>query len=220
MLATGKRPRTADLGLEAAGVAVGKTGVQVDASMRTTNPRIYAAGDAAGPFLFTHTAEYQAGLVVGNALIPFLNRKASFNVVPWATYTDPELAHVGISEEKARNRFGADRISVFRYELKNNDRHLIEGATKGLVKLITRKNGKILGCDMLGANAGDLIHEYALAIRKGLKVGDISGMIHAYPTLAQASKRVSDRYYAEKIFQGKIPKFVRWWLGKTRPKVS
>jgi len=220
LLATGKRPRTADLGLEAAGVAVNRTGIDVDSSMRTTNPRIFAAGDVAGPFLFTHTAEYQAGLVVGNALIPFLNRRASYQVVPWATYTDPELAHVGMSEEKARERFGPGGIKVFRFELKNNDRHVIEGAVKGQVKLVTRPNGKILGCDMLGANAGDLIHEYALAIRKGLKVGDISGMIHAYPTLAQANKRVSDRYFAEKIFQGRIPGLVRWWLGKTRPRVS
>jgi pyruvate/2-oxoglutarate dehydrogenase complex dihydrolipoamide dehydrogenase (E3) component len=218
LLATGKRPRTAGLGLEAAGVVVDKSGIQVNHTMRTTNPQIYAAGDVAGPYLFTHVAEYQAGLVISNALIPLLSRKASFTVVPWVTYTDPELAHVGISEAEARKQFGAAAVRIWKYEPKENDRHIIEGATKGLVKLITRKDGKILGCDMLGANAGDLIHEYALAIRKGLKVGDISGMIHAYPTLALANKRVSDRYYAEKIFKGRIPKIVKWWLEKVRPK--
>jgi pyruvate/2-oxoglutarate dehydrogenase complex dihydrolipoamide dehydrogenase (E3) component len=220
LLATGKRPRTSDLGLEAAGVAVEKTGIRVDAGLRTTNPRVYACGDVAGPYLFTHLAEYQAGVVVGNALIPMVNRRADYRVVPWVTYTDPELAHVGWSEAEAKQRLGPDAVKVHRYELAQNDRHIIEGKTRGAVKVTARPNGKILGCDMLGANAGELIHEYALALRKKLGVQDISRTIHAYPTLAQANKRASDRYYAEKIFQGRLPGWVRWWLGKTRPKVS
>jgi len=218
LLATGKRPRTADMGLDVAGVAFDKTGIEVDASLLTTNPRIYACGDVAGPYLFTHMAEYQAGIVISNALIPLLKRKVSYGVVPWVTYTDPELAHVGLSEVQAKAQFGAEKISVFRYDVKDNDRHIIEGATKGVVKLVTTSKGKILGCDILGANAGDLIHEYALAIKKGLFVSAVSSLIHAYPTLAQVNKRASDRYYAEKIFKGKIPKIVRWWLQKTRAK--
>jgi pyruvate/2-oxoglutarate dehydrogenase complex dihydrolipoamide dehydrogenase (E3) component len=219
LMATGKRPRTAGLGLETAGVELNKGGIRVDATMRTTNPRIYACGDVAGPYLFTHMAEYQAGLIISNALIPILNRKADLNVVPWVTFTDPELAHIGLSEEPARKQYGVDGIRVWRYEVKENDRHIIEGTTKGMVKLVTRSNGKILGCDILGANAGDLIHEYALAIKKGSSVGDISGLIHAYPTLIQANKRASDRYFSEKFFKGKIPKIVGWWLKRVRPRV-
>lgn len=218
LLATGKRPRTTDMGFDVAGVAVGRSGIKVDASLVTTNARIYACGDVAGPYLFTHMAEYQAGIVISNALIPLLRRKVSYDVVPWVTYTDPELAHVGLSEKQAKQKYGEEKISIFRYEVKDNDRHIIEGATKGLVKLVTTSKGKILGCDILGVSAGDLIHEYALAIKKGLSVSAVSGLIHAYPTLAQANKRASDRYYAEKIFKGRIPKIIKWWLEKTRPK--
>ncbi len=218
LLATGKRPRTSGMGLDVAGVAVERNGIRVDQSLQTTNPRIYACGDVTGPYLFTHMAEYQAGLVISNTLIPLLNRKVSYGVVPWCTFTDPELAHVGLLEATARQEFGDDKVSVFRYELKENDRHIIEGETKGLVKLVTKSNGKILGCDILGANAGDLIHEYALAIKKGLSVSSVSGMIHAYPTLAQANKRASDRYFSEKIFKGNIPRAVSLWLEKGRPK--
>ncbi len=218
LLATGKRPRTAGMGLEAAGVLFDKRGIQVDVSLQTSNPRIFACGDIAGPYFFTHAAEYQAGIVIGNALIPLLKRKVDYRVLPWCTYTDPELAHAGLSEEAARQQYGDDKVSVYRYELKENDRHIIEGQTLGRVKLVIRSNGKILGCDILGAQAGELIHEYALAIKKGLSVGAISGLIHAYPTLAQANKRASDRYFGEKLFKGRIPKAIAWWLEKTRPK--
>lgn len=219
LLATGKRPRTAGMGLDLAGVLTTKSGIQVDATLQTSNPRIYACGDVAGPYLFTHAAEYQAGIIISNALIPLMNRKVDYSVMPWCTYTEPELAHAGMSEAAARETFGDDKIAVFSYDLKENDRHIIEKATKGRIKLVTRSNGKIIGCDILGAHAGELIHEYALAIKKGLSVRAISGLIHAYPTLAQANKRVSDRYFGEKFFKGKIPKLVRWWLERTRPKV-
>lgn len=219
LLATGKRPRVSGMGLDVAGVLTDRSGIRVDETLKTSNPRIYACGDVAGPYLFTHLAEYQAGIVIGNALIPLLNRKVDYSVMPWCTYTEPELAHAGMSEAAARKTFGDKNISVFRYELKENDRHIIEKSTKGRMKLITRGNGKIIGCDILGAHAGELIHEYALAIKKGLSVGAISGLIHAYPTLAQANKRVSDRYFGEKFFKGKIPQIVRCWLERTRPKV-
>lgn len=218
LLATGKRPRTEGLRLDLAGVETERGRIITDHTMRTSNPGIYACGDVTGPYLFTHMAEYQAGLVVSNALVPLLRRKADYRIVPWCTFTDPELAHVGISEEDAKKEFGEENIRIWRYELKENDRHIIDGETKGVVKLITTKKGRILGCDMLGAGAGDLIHEYALAIKKGLGVRDISGMIHAYPTLAQANKRVSDLYFAEVFFKGRIPSIIGWWLRMVRPK--
>ncbi|MFQ5598507.1 MAG: dihydrolipoyl dehydrogenase family protein [Nitrospiria bacterium] len=218
LLATGKRPRTGGLGLEAASVLFNDQGIQVDAGLRTSNPRIFACGDICGPYLFTHAAEYQAGIVIGNALVPLLNRKADYRVVPWCTFTDPELAHVGLSEHAAREQFGEEAVSVYRYALKENDRHIIEGATQGMVKLITRAKGRIVGCDILGAHAGELIHEYALAIKKGLTVAAVSGLIHAYPTHAQANKRASDRYFSETFFKGRVPRMLQWWLEKTRPK--
>ncbi|HLB02979.1 MAG TPA: mercuric reductase [Nitrospiria bacterium] len=218
LLATGKRPRVEGLGLERAGVQYDKQRVKVDRSMRTTNPRIYACGDVTGGFPFTHMAEYEAGLVVFNALVPILRRKADYRVVPWCTFTDPELAQVGLTEEQAKQELGEKGYRIWRYKVSDNDRHIIEGETKGMVKLLTRANGKIIGCTILAANAGDLIHEYALALKKRATVKDISGMIHVYPTQAQVNKRVSDQYFVEKFFQGRIPQLISWWLRILRPK--
>lgn len=218
LVATGKRPRVDGLGLEAAGVRFNQKGIQVDRFMRTTNPRIFACGDVTGGFPFTHAAEYQAGLIVVNALVPLLRRGADYGVVPWCTFTDPELAQVGLTEEQAQQTFGQGGYRVWRFQVKENDRHIIDGETQGMVKLLTRPNGRIIGCTILSANAGDLIHEYALALKKKGTAADISGMIHVYPTRAQANKRASDQYFAEKFFGGRIPKFISWWLKLVRPR--
>ena len=218
LVATGKRPRVEGLGLAEAGVEYDHRGIKVDRWMRTTNPRVFACGDVTDGFPFTHMAEYQAGLVVTNALVPLLRRKADYSVVPWCTFTDPELAQVGLTEEQAKRRFGEGGYRVWRFAVADNDRHIIDGQTQGTVKLLTRPNGRIMGCTILSAGAGDLIHEYALALKKKGTVADISGMIHVYPTQAQANKRASDQYFAEKFFTGKIPKLLSWWLKWVRPK--
>ncbi|HEY5594763.1 MAG TPA: FAD-dependent oxidoreductase [Nitrospiria bacterium] len=218
LIAAGKRPRVDGLGLEAAGVQFDQKGIRVDRFMRTTNPRIFACGDVTGGFPFTHMAEYQAGLIVVNALVPFLRRRADYRVVPWCTFTDPELAQVGLTEEQAKQQFGEGGFCVWRYPVGENDRHIIDGETQGAVKLLTRPNGRIIGCTILSAHAGDLIHEVALALKKKGTAADISGMIHVYPTLAQANKRASDQYFAEKFFGGRIPKLMSWWLKRVRPK--
>ena len=220
LVATGKRPRVEGLGLAEGGVEFGPRGIKVDRCMRTTNPRVFACGDVTGGFPFTHMAEYQAGLVVTNALVPLLRRKADYSVVPWCTFTDPELAQVGLTEEQAKRRFGEGAYRVWRFAVADNDRHIIDGQTQGTVKLLTRPNGRILGCTILSAGAGDLIHEYALALKKKGTVGDISGMIHVYPTQAQANKRVSDQYFVEKFFAGRIPKILSRWLRWIRPKAT
>ncbi|HUK57350.1 MAG TPA: FAD-dependent oxidoreductase [Nitrospiria bacterium] len=220
LIAAGKRPRVEGLGLAEAGVEFDHGGIKVDRCMRTTNPRVFACGDVTGGFPFTHMAEYQAGLVVANALVPFLRRKADYSVVPWCTFTDPELAQVGLTEEQAQRRFGEGGYRVWRFAVADNDRHIIDGEKQGTVKLLTRPNGRIIGCTILSANAGDLIHEYALALRKKGTVADISGMIHVYPTRAQANKRASDQYFAEKFFGGRIPKVLSWWLRRVRPKTT
>lgn len=218
LIAAGKRPRVEGMGLTEAGVRFDPGGIKVDRTMRTTNPRIFACGDVTGGHPFTHMAEYQAGLIVVNALVPLLRRKADYTVVPWCTFTDPELAQVGLTEEQAREKLGRAGYRVWRFPVKDNDRHRIEGEIQGTVKLLTRPNGRIIGCTILSSNAGDLIHEYALALKKKGTVADISGMIHVYPTRAQANKRASDQYFAEKFFQGRIPRFISWWLKRVRPK--
>ncbi|MBI3596992.1 MAG: FAD-dependent oxidoreductase [Nitrospirae bacterium] len=218
LVAAGKRPRVEGLGLAEAGVESDSKGIKVDRCMRTTNPRIFACGDVTGGFPFTHMAEYQAGLVVTNALVPLLRRKANYAVVPWCTFTDPELAQVGLTEQQAQSQFGEGGYRVWRFPVADNDRHIIEGQTQGTVKLLTRPNGRIIGCSILSAGAGDLIHEFALALKKKGTVADISRMIHVYPTRAQANKRASDQFFAEKFFGGWIPKVLSWWLKRVRPR--
>lgn len=217
LVATGKRARVEGMGLEAAGVQYDRSGIKVDRTMRTTNPKIYACGDVTGGFPFTHMAEYEAGLVVTNALVPLIRRKADYRVVPWCTFTDPELAQVGLTEEQARSQLGEKGYRTWRFPVGQNDRHVIEGETRGVIKLLTRPTGRILGCTLLSPNAGDLIHEYALALKKNLSVKDISGMIHVYPTQAQVNKRVSDQYFAEKFFSGWVPRLISRWLSWQRP---
>lgn len=213
MLAIGRAPNLEGLDLEAAGVRVEHRSVVVNSSMRTTAGNIWACGDATGPYLFTHTAEYQAGLVVANALIPFMKRKVDYRVVPWVTFTDPELGRVGLTEDEARQKY--KNVRVYRFDVKDLDRAVIEGEAKGIIKIVCTKKGKILGAHVLAPQGGELLHEFALAMRNNLGVGSITGTIHVYPTLSQAVRRTTNMYYAEKIFSGWIPKvtrkLIRWF---------
>jgi len=218
LIAAGKKPRVNGLGLEAAGVEFDAGGIRVDRCLRTTNPRIFACGDVTGGPPYTHMAEYQAGLIVVNALVPLVRRKTDDRVLPRCTFTDPELAQVGLTEEQAGEQFGVNGYRAWRFQVRENDRHIIDGETEGMVKLIARPNGRIIGGSILSVHAGDLIHEVALAIRKKGTTADISGMIHLYPTLSQANKRASDQYFAEKFFGGRIPKIISWWLKRVRPR--
>jgi pyruvate/2-oxoglutarate dehydrogenase complex dihydrolipoamide dehydrogenase (E3) component len=205
-VAAGRRPNVDNLGLEAAGVEVTPTGIRVDRRMRTSQKHIYACGDVCGPYLFTHMAEYQAGIVISNAVFRF-PKKTDYRVVPWVTYTDPELARVGLTEQQARDQ--GIEPTVLRFEFKNIDRALTEVETAGLTKLVTHK-GKILGASILGPHAGELIHEIVLAMQTGAKIGDISAAIHAYPTLAQIHRRAVNTAYAAKLFSPFTRRVVRW----------
>lgn len=213
MLAIGRAPNLEGLGLDAAGVRVEHRSVVVNSAMRTTAGNIWACGDVTGPYLFTHIAEYQAGLVVANALIPFMKRKADYRVVPWVTFTDPELGRVGLTENEARQKY--KNVRVYRFDVKDLDRAVIEGEDKGIIKIVCTKKGKILGAHVLAPQGGELLHEFALAMRNNLGVGSITGTIHVYPTLSQAVRRTTNLYYAEKIFSGWIPKvtkkLIRWF---------
>ena len=144
MIAIGRAPNLRGLNLEAAGVKVEKRSIVVNSAMRTTARNIWACGDVTGQYLFTHVAEYQAGLVVANALIPFMKRKANYRVVPWVTFTDPELGRVGLTEDEARQRY--KHIKVYKYDVKDLDRAVIEGEDRGMIKIVCTKKGEDIGC--------------------------------------------------------------------------
>lgn len=214
MIAIGRAPNVEGLNLNLIGVEHDKKGIKVDLTLRTTQKHIFAAGDVTGLFPFTHVAEYQAGIVVSNALFPFVNRKADYRVVPWVTYTDPELGRVGLTEEEAKKEYGEKNIQVFRFQFEDVDRAVIEGEGHGLIKLVCDKKNQILGAHLLGPNAGELLHEFVLAMKARIPITQISQTIHVYPTLSQAVKRACDQYYREKLFSGWFPKLakklIRW----------
>ena len=206
LVATGRLPNLEGLGLEAAGVAFTRQGISVDRRQRTSQTHIYACGDICGPYAFTHMAEYQAGIVISNAIFRF-PKKTNYRVVPWVTYTDPELARVGLTEQQAREQ--GIEPTVLRFEFKDIDRALAEVETTGLTKLVTHK-GRILGASILGPHAGELIHEIVLAMQTKTKISDISAAIHAYPTLAQIHRRTVNTAYVPKLFSLRTRKLVKW----------
>jgi pyruvate/2-oxoglutarate dehydrogenase complex dihydrolipoamide dehydrogenase (E3) component len=206
LVATGRRPELGGLGLDEAGVRHGPRGVEVDARLRTSNPRVFAVGDAAGGPQFTHVAGYQAGIVIRNALFR-LPAKVDYAALPWVTYTGPELAQVGLTEARAREAHGEVRVLRWRFE--ENDRARAEGAARGGVKAVVTPRGRILGASILGEHAGELIQTWALAIQNGLKIGAVAQLFAPYPTLGEASKRAAGSFYAERLFGAGTRRLVR-----------
>jgi pyruvate/2-oxoglutarate dehydrogenase complex dihydrolipoamide dehydrogenase (E3) component len=194
LVAAGRIANVEGLNLEAAGIAYTEKGITVDQGLRTTNRRVYAAGDVAGGLQFTHVAGYHAGLVIRSALfrLPVKTRTA---LIPWVTYTDPELAHVGLTEAQARQQFG-DAVKAVRWPFHDNDRAQTEGKTQGLVKAVTAKGGRILGVGIVGAQAGELIQPWGLAMSNGLKIKAFVNMVAPYPTLGEASRRAAIDYFS------------------------
>lgn len=189
LVATGRVPNVESLNLEAAGVHVGKQGISVNPKLQTSNSRIYAAGDVIGGYQFTHVAGYEGAVAMQNALL-IPTKKADYSVIPWATFTSPELARVGFTEEQARKRYGED-IYVLKQDFDHVDRALTEAAGFGFAKIITRSNGEILGAHIVGPAAGELIHEVVLAMSQKLKVDVLKNMIHVYPTLAEVNSKAA-----------------------------
>lgn len=208
LIAVGRAPNVAGLGLENAGVIYDQaTGIQIDAYVRTSAPHIYACGDVAGPYRFTHAAAYQATIAVRNALYPWLRTRARLHPMPWTIFTDPEVAHVGMTEDEARATYG--KILVLRQSFARVDRALAEGRPEGFVKLIVSPwKGTILGAHIVGPGAGEMIQEITLAMRKRLGVSALAGTIHVYPTLAIAVQQAAVRFYA----QWPLYKLARWPL--------
>jgi pyruvate/2-oxoglutarate dehydrogenase complex dihydrolipoamide dehydrogenase (E3) component len=190
LVAAGRLPNLADLGLEQAGVACDETGIVVDARQRSSAPSVYACGDVAGVHRFTHTANQQARVVVQNALFP-VKARMEYRAVPWCVFSDPEVARVGLNEQQA----GAQGIAfrAIHVDLAQIDRAACDGTPEGFLKVLTPPGrDDILGATWVGPRAGDLIHEIVLAMSRGLKLRHLASTVHAYPTLAEAVRRVGD----------------------------
>ena len=203
LVGAGRKVNHEGLGLDAAGVKVDGGRMVVDERLRTMNPRIYVVGDAAGGYQFTHLAEHHAGIVLRQAIFKLFWTRPS-TVVPWCTYTDPELARVGLSEEEAKQKGIAHK--VYRFAFDEIDRARAEGETAGFAKLVTDPKGRILGAAIVGPHAGELIAECVLAMSKGMKAGDLSAAIHAYPTLASINRRAAD----QRLKEGLTPVSKAW----------
>ena len=209
LVATGRRANVNGLNLEAAGVSYSSRGVEVDVRLRSSNRRIFAIGDVAGPYQFTHMAAYQAGIVIRNMLFK-LPAKVDYSAVPWVTYTDPELAHVGMSEADAKE--AGRGVRVLEWSFEENDRAQAERRTEGLIKVVTETNGRILGASIVGLHAGELLQPWVLAISQRMKIGAMASMIAPYPTLAEVNKRIAGSFYAEKLFSAGTKKVVRFLM--------
>jgi pyruvate/2-oxoglutarate dehydrogenase complex dihydrolipoamide dehydrogenase (E3) component len=191
LIATGRRPNVDNMGLDKVGVELFGHGIKVDDRLQTTSPDIFAVGDVATPYQFTHVADTMARMVVRNAFF-FGNERFSDLVIPWCTFTDPEVAHVGLYPRDLKER-GVE-FSTYRKDFSQTDRGLLEGSD-GFVMIHTRKSGdEILGATIVGEHAGDMISEITVAMAAGLGLGAIAGVIHPYPTLAEAIRKCGDDY--------------------------
>jgi pyruvate/2-oxoglutarate dehydrogenase complex dihydrolipoamide dehydrogenase (E3) component len=207
LVATGRRVDTDGLGLEQAGIKHDGGGILVDARLRTANKRVYAIGDAAGGPQFTHVANYHAGLVIRNALFR-LRAEVDPDTIPRVTFTDPELAHVGLTEAQARER--GLRLRVLRWPYHENDRAQAERATEGHIKVVTDRKGGILGCTIVGAGAGELITAWTLAISQNLNIRAFVGIIVPYPTLGEIGKRAATTYFTPGLTNSWVRRIIAW----------
>jgi pyruvate/2-oxoglutarate dehydrogenase complex dihydrolipoamide dehydrogenase (E3) component len=207
LVAAGRRANIAGLDLAAAGIVHTPTGIAVDSHLRTSNRRVYAIGDAVGGLQFTHLASYHAGIVIRHALFR-LPARVDQRLVPWVTYSDPELAQIGLSEAAAR---AAGRpVQVLRWPFAENDRAQTERATAGLVKAVVTPGGLILGASIVGPHAGDLIQPWQLAMANKLRIGALATLVAPYPTLGEASKRAAGSFYTPQLFSMRTQRLVRF----------
>ncbi|MEM7721513.1 MAG: FAD-dependent oxidoreductase, partial [Pseudomonadota bacterium] len=205
LMAVGRQVNVDSLDLEKAGVDYDRKGVKVDDGLRSTNKRVYAIGDAAGGLQFTHVAGYHAGVIIRPMLLG-LPAKAKTSHIPWATYTDPELAQVGLTEAEAKAKHG-DKVFIAKAEFEHNDRAIATGQNEGFVKVMVVK-GRPIGATIVGPQAGELIQIWALAIASNLKMSAISGMVAPYPTLGEINKRAAGAYFSPKLFDSALVKTV------------
>ncbi|TNE60031.1 MAG: dihydrolipoamide dehydrogenase [Alphaproteobacteria bacterium] len=202
LVATGRRPATKGLGLEAAGVELDGAAIKVDARLRTSQKHIFAIGDVIGGLQFTHVAGYEAGIVIRNALFK-LPAKVSYRAVPWVTYTDPPLGQVGMTEQAARKVHGS-KIRVLRNDFSENDRATAEKDTQGFLKVISTSKGEILGASVVGKGTEEVVNMWSLAMSAGLKMSAMASYISPYPTRGEISKRAAGTYFTPSLYSGKV----------------
>ncbi|WP_439527996.1 dihydrolipoyl dehydrogenase family protein [Pannonibacter sp.] len=207
LIATGRAPSLAGLGLEQAGVEFSARGIKVDEGLRTSNRRIYAIGDVIGGLQFTHVAGYHAGLVLRSALFR-LPAKENREIIPWVTYTQPEIAQVGLLEREARKRYGT-RLKTVRVDYAGNDRAQADRKTNGKVKLMAGPGGRLVGASLVGANAGELANLLSLAVSQGLTMKQLAGFIAPYPTYGEIIRRAAVTYYADLPKRGLVRAVIR-----------
>jgi pyruvate/2-oxoglutarate dehydrogenase complex dihydrolipoamide dehydrogenase (E3) component len=209
LIALGRQANLKGLGLEDISVSMDRKGLSVDSRLRTSHKHIYAAGDVTGAYQFTHAAGYEGGIVLSNAIL-HLPRKTNYTNLPWCTYTDPELASIGMNEKRA-GEAGID-YAVWTEEFKANDRSLAEGEEVGRIKMLLDKHDKPLGIQILGPQAGELISEWVAVMNGGVKLSTLASAVHPYPTLAEINKRVVGNFFSGKIFSEKVKKALKFFF--------
>ena len=209
LVALGRALNLDELGLKAIGVEYDETGLKLDDRLRTTKKHIYAAGDVTGVYQFTHAAGYEGGTVIRN-LVFHLPTKVNYTNMPWCTYTDPELASIGLNEKRAKA--AGIEYTVWTEAFKRNDRGLAEGEEVGCIKLLLDKNEKPLGIQILGPQAGELVAEWVAIMNSGAKLSSIVSAVHPYPTLAEINKRVIGNLFAEKLYSEKVKKGLKFFF--------
>ena len=203
LLAVGRKANTEKLDLEVGGIKPARGGIEVDDNLRTSNKRVYAIGDVAGGLQFTHVAGYHAGVIIRSMLFG-LPSKAKTSHIPWATYTDPELAQVGLTEAQAKEAHGA-KLEVVRFHYSHNDRAIAERKTKGFIKVMVVK-GRPVGASIVGYQAGELINLWALALANKMKMSQIAAMVAPYPTIGEINKRAAGAYFSPRLFESDLVK--------------
>lgn len=209
LVAIGRSANIEDLGLENTGVDYGLRGIKVDRRMRTSQKHIYAAGDVAGGYQFTHAAGYEGGIVISNAIFR-LPRKTDYTFLPWCTYTDPSLGSIGMNESMAKNA-GID-YSVWEEDFKDNDRSLAEGEETGKIKMLLDDKEKPIGVQILGPHAGDLLAEWVAVLNGKVKLSTLAAAVHPYPTIGEINKRVAGAFFSPKIFSDKVKKTLKFFF--------
>ncbi|HXG83825.1 MAG TPA: FAD-dependent oxidoreductase [Pyrinomonadaceae bacterium] len=208
LAAVGRQPNIDGLDLEKAGVEFDKKQIKTNDYLQTSAKHIFAAGDVTAHFQFTHVADYEAQIVIQNAFVPRpFKKKTDFRVVPWATFTEPEIGRVGMTEKEAQDKFGGEMVKVYRVSFAENDRAQTESATTGFAKVVKHR-GKVIGATLVGSHAGELIHEFVWAMKENLKVSDLNKIIRVYPTLAKITQAVGTEATLETL---KSP-FVQKWF--------
>ncbi|WP_031479083.1 dihydrolipoyl dehydrogenase family protein [Maridesulfovibrio frigidus] len=206
LVAMGRKANIDGLGLDEIGIAHTKAGIDVDAKMRTSVKNIYAAGDVTGKYRFTHAAGYEGGIIVANAVM-HLPRKANYKWLPWCTYSDPELASVGLNESAAKAQ--GIKYSTVIEEFSGSDRALAEGEARGRIKIVLNRRGKPLGVQIAAVHAGELLGEWVAAVNGGVGLATLAGAIHPYPTMSEMNKKAAGKLIGEKIFSDNVRKILR-----------